>query len=322
MTPRTEGMHPLAAATQEMCERHIPSAAIRAMAEGTSEFSSEPIAELGVFELLRDATSLSDAAAVFTELGRRLVPGPLVASCLAAATDAADSDAGLATVGVASDGGWIIPDLPRAATVYVVGRRRVRRIETSALDATSVGTPLDPLTPISRTASMPDGDVVGDSTAAERWRVVGALLTAAQQVGIAAAVYDATVQHARNRHQFGQPVGGFQAVKHQVADMLVDLRLARAAVSAAADVLDPAAAGLSRPAVASAKLLADQAARRNCKRAIQLHGGMGYTWDMDIHLFFKRSCVHRWFFGDPAWCTGEVEHWLESNGDTLSPSPR
>jgi alkylation response protein AidB-like acyl-CoA dehydrogenase len=92
------------------------------------------------------------------------------------------------------------------------------------------------------------------------------------------------VQHARAREQFGQPIGAFQAIKHLCADMLTRAELARAAVYAAAVTADPAD-------IAAARLLADEAALRGTRDCLQVHGGMGFTWECEVHLHLKRAWV-------------------------------
>lgn len=110
------------------------------------------------------------------------------------------------------------------------------------------------------------------------------LLTAAEQVGSAGRTTDMAVSHARGREQFGQAIGGFQAVKHLCAGMLVRTELARAAVRAASLTVDPVE-------IAGAKLLADEAATANARDCLQVHGGMGFTWEADVHLHLKRAWV-------------------------------
>lgn len=92
------------------------------------------------------------------------------------------------------------------------------------------------------------------------------------------------MQHARTREQFGQPIGAFQAVQHLCAQMLVRVEVARAAVYAAAVTADPTD-------VAAARLLADEAAVRGARDCLQVHGGMGFTWESDVHLYLKRAWV-------------------------------
>lgn len=113
---------------------------------------------------------------------------------------------------------------------------------------------------------------------------VAVLLTAAEQLGTAMRVCELAVQHAGAREQFGQPIGAFQAVKHLCAQMLVRAETARAAVYAAAVTADPVD-------VAAARLLADDAAERGARDCLQVHGGMGFTWECEVQLHLKRAWV-------------------------------
>jgi alkylation response protein AidB-like acyl-CoA dehydrogenase len=142
---------------------------------------------------------------------------------------------------------------------------------------------------------LPEGELL--SVDGQQVRVVGAVLTAAYQLGIAEAVTARSVFYAKEREQFGRPIGTFQAVKHMCADMLVRAELAKAAVYAAAVTLDDPEVGEPARAAAIAKLLADEAATLNAKTAIQVHGGMGFTWEMPLHLYLKRAWVLATTFG-------------------------
>lgn len=99
------------------------------------------------------------------------------------------------------------------------------------------------------------------------------------------------MQHARTREQFGRPIGAFQAVQHLCADLLVRAETARAAVYAAAVTGDPGD-------IAAARLLADEAAVRGARDCLQVHGGMGFTWEADVHLHLKRAWVRAQRKGD------------------------
>lgn len=131
---------------------------------------------------------------------------------------------------------------------------------------------MDPLTPLHR---VPAAGAVDP---------VAVLLTAAEQLGGATRVCELAVQHARTREQFGQPIGAFQAIKHLCAEMLVRTETARAAVYAAAVTADPAD-------IHTARLLADEAAVRGARDCLQVHGGMGFTWEFELHLHLKRAWV-------------------------------
>ena len=114
------------------------------------------------------------------------------------------------------------------------------------------------------------------------------LLLGAEQVGAASRVLEFTVEYTKERYQFGRPIGSFQAVKHHAANMLLSLELARATVSGAVRQLADGAAH-DDPLCDAAAVLATQAFVEVCETAIQLHGGMGVTWEHDVHLYLKRA---------------------------------
>jgi alkylation response protein AidB-like acyl-CoA dehydrogenase len=125
----------------------------------------------------------------------------------------------------------------------------------------------------------------------------GAVLTAALQLGLADRCTELAVAYAKERQQFGRPIGSFQAIKHICADMLTRTEVARGAVYAAgAHLDDPDLPGLDR-SIATAKLVAGEAAIANGKAATQVHGGMGYTWEVDVHLYLKRAWLLETHFG-------------------------
>jgi len=133
--------------------------------------------------------------------------------------------------------------------------------------------------------------VVGDAGLARAlWRD-HLVLSAALLVGMAAATADTAVAYAKVRRQFDRPIGAFQAVKHLCADMLVRTETARAAVHAAAVTVDQPEVGDAVRAAGGAALLAADAAVANAKTAIQVHGGMGFTWEVPAHLYLVRARV-------------------------------
>jgi alkylation response protein AidB-like acyl-CoA dehydrogenase len=203
---------------------------------------------------------LPEAVLVFEEAGRVLLPGPLVATHLAAGVVEGAAEGEVVVAGVDPDG--LVEWLEEADVV--------RGDAAAAVPLRSV----DPLTPLHR--------VPGVSGAAVD--PVAVLLTAAEQLGTATRVCELAVQHARTREQFGQLIGAFQAVKHLCAGMLVRAETARAAVYAAAVTADPVD-------IAAARLLADEAAERGARDCLQVHGGMGFTWECEVQLHLKRAWV-------------------------------
>jgi alkylation response protein AidB-like acyl-CoA dehydrogenase len=144
-------------------------------------------------------------------------------------------------------------------------------------------------------------------TALARARQVGAVVLAAEQVGLAEAALAASVAYTGQRVQFGRPVAAFQAVKHRCAQMMVAVESARSAVQAAAQQLDafksgaagsdPFAGGDAARVAAQARVLATEAALFCTREALQLHGGAGYTWEVDIHLMLRRAQAAAQRFG-------------------------
>ncbi|MHB8328389.1 MAG: acyl-CoA dehydrogenase family protein [Acidimicrobiales bacterium] len=119
----------------------------------------------------------------------------------------------------------------------------------------------------------------------------------AEMLGAADQVLAATVQYAKDRVQFGRPIGSFQAVKHRCADMLVDVEGMRSVAYYAAWAVgagDPDASA----AASAAKVWCSDASRRVMASALQVHGGIGFTWEHDLHLFLKRSQLDQLSYGD------------------------
>ncbi|MCZ7531463.1 MAG: acyl-CoA/acyl-ACP dehydrogenase [Acidimicrobiia bacterium] len=138
---------------------------------------------------------------------------------------------------------------------------------------------------------------LGDERAAEAVLDLGAALTSVEMLGAASAVLDMSVDYAKERVQFGRPIGSFQAVKHRCADMLVDVEGMRSTAYWAAWCLgadDPEAS----VAASTAKIWCSDAAKRVMDSGLQVHGGIGFTWEHDLHLFLKRSHLDQVSFGD------------------------
>jgi alkylation response protein AidB-like acyl-CoA dehydrogenase len=262
----TEEQRALKAGMRELLARRFDGEALRAAVEVPGRLDRglwRELGEAGFFALrVPEADGgvglgLPEAVLVFEEAGRALLPGPLVATHLAAGD--VPGAAGGEVVVTAADGRLV--EWLAAADV-------VRRGAEGAVPLRSV----DPLTPLHRVPAPAPTEPVA------------VLLTAAEQLGTATRACELAVQHARAREQFGQPIGAFQAVKHLCAQLLVRVEVARAAVYAAAVTAD-------RADIAAARLLADEAAVRGARDCLQVHGGMGFTWESEVHLLLKRAWV-------------------------------
>ncbi|MFF8426406.1 acyl-CoA dehydrogenase family protein [Streptomyces sp. NPDC016566] len=262
----TEEQRALRAGVRQLLERRFGADALRAAVARPGHLDRDLWRELGAAGLFAlrvpearggVGLGLPEAVLVLEETGRALLPGPVLATHLAAGT-----------VPGAATGETVVVRVDGSLVEWLDAADTVTGDASGAVPLRSV----DPLTPLHR---VPGGRVgVPDPEAV--------LLTAAEQLGTAARACELAVQHARAREQFGQPIGAFQAVKHLCADLLVRAETARVAVYAAAVTADPAD-------IAAARLLADEAAVRGARDCLQVHGGMGFTWEAEVHLHLKRA---------------------------------
>jgi alkylation response protein AidB-like acyl-CoA dehydrogenase len=147
--------------------------------------------------------------------------------------------------------------------------------------------------------------------ALERVLERAAVLTAFEQVGLAQACLDMAVAFAMERHAFGRPIGSFQAIKHKLADVYVATELARSNAYFGAWALGAEAADLPL-AAASARVSATEAAWFAAKENIQTHGGIGFTWEMDCHLYYRRAKLLALTLGSAPWWKDRVVSALET----------
>jgi alkylation response protein AidB-like acyl-CoA dehydrogenase len=266
------------------------------------EATWQGLVDLGVLGMLEDDSGLGlvEATIVFEELGAHLSTGPLLWSVLAAPLVGGGVKVTGVEVGASDDAPVVVEHAAESEVLVVV---RPDRVEVCRpVPPTEDGAPLDPLTPVGVLADLPSGEVVGETAVAERLRREGRVLSAAMLVGAAQGALDVARDYALEREQFGVPIGSFQAIKHMLADMFGRVELARAATYAAAAItVDPAAGDPDR-AAATAKVLAGEAGIANGRAAVQILGGMGFTWDMLPHLFLKRSWVLENTFGTASSC--------------------
>ena len=237
---------------------------------------------------------LADAAAVLEELGRGLVPTPLLGTTLAelALLAGDDPDGGaLEQLAAGSSIGALVFDRDYvingeiADVVIAVDQARILRWS----DVTAE--PAHTLDPTRRLARVVPGSsaVIGTDPGLED---IAVILLAAEQIGAAARCLELTVDYTKQRVQFGRPIGSFQALKHRMADMYVAVQSARAVVGEAIDRPTPVTAALAR-------LAASEAFCAVAGEAIQLHGGIAITWEHDIQLYFKRAHSSAQLFGPP-----------------------
>lgn len=275
------------------------------------------LAATGLFALAADEAHEGmglmplELATGFVELGRAGAPGPLVETAAAAVLLTRLGDGALAKrflPGLAAGetsatltlpgGGPYALDADAATHLFTVSPAGELRL---APGAGPLRTSLDP----ARRLALPDGGgellAAGPAvTAAARDAADWArLLTAAQCLGVGEALLARTVEYAKQRTQFGTAIGGFQAVKHRLADTLIGLEFARPLLWAAALSLAPGE-------VAAAKLTAGEAAYAAAMTALQLHGAVGYTEELDLSLWLRKARPLRDAWGSPSQCRAAV----------------
>jgi alkylation response protein AidB-like acyl-CoA dehydrogenase len=144
----------------------------------------------------------------------------------------------------------------------------------------------------------------------------GALGCAAQALGLAQRMIDISVQYTSERQQFGQAIGAFQAVKHHMANVAVRLEYAKAPVHRAAYAVANKQAQATR-AVSHAKLVACEAANLGARNSHQVHGAMGYTWEVDLHIFMKKAWALANTWGDAGYHKSRVADYIFSDDAQL-----
>jgi len=196
----------------------------------------------------------------------------------------------LVVYGPSADVVVVFAEAQGAPALFVLAPDRAERpVPEPAMDRTrSVGWMAVSDRPAARLGGRDDADDLLDRAATAM---------SAEMLGAADRVLEMTVAYAKDRVQFGRPIGGFQAVKHRCADMLVDVEGMRSATYYAAWAVgagDPEAAA----AASVAKVWSSDAARRVMASGLQVHGGIGFTWEHDLHLFLKRSQLDQMSYGD------------------------
>jgi len=245
-----------------------------------------------------------EVAVLCEELGRHAAPAPFASTVLAIAAMAdAGEDAwvdrlvaGDALACVAWDPAAPVPYAPSADLAVVLADDGVYAVDVATRPARQ---PAMDLTrelgwlPFERSQAR----LLGGADARDRLLDRGATFAAADLLGSASRALDLAVEHAKERVQFGRPIGSFQAVKHRCADMLVDVEGMRSTVYWAAWCIGAGDAE-AHVAASTAKTWCSDASKRVMSSALQVHGGIGFTWEHDLHFFMKRAQLDQLAFGD------------------------
>jgi alkylation response protein AidB-like acyl-CoA dehydrogenase len=243
------------------------------------------------------------------ELGYALAPLPFLSNAAAGLVlDAAGSEeqkerwlSGIAsgeargTVGVVKDDGEakLVPDADSADVILLVGHEGARIVERGQAEVEPVET-MDATRRFARVRGADAGESLEGDRMPGLARTAAAI--SAELTGIAQRAMEMSVEYARDRKQFGRPIGSYQAVSHRCAQMLLETEGARSASYYAAWCGDAEPETLPL-AACMAKAYASDAGWRVCTSALQVHGGIGFTWEHDLHFFLKRAKVDGILYG-------------------------
>jgi len=226
-------------------------------------------------------------------------------------------ESGITMAATASGGGWSLSGTKmfvldgHTANLIIVAARTGKGVSLFAVDGNASGLTRTALSTMDQTRKQAKLEFANTpatliGTEGEGWKVLSTVLDlaavglAAEQVGGAQKVLEMAVEYAKVRVQFGRPIGSFQAIKHKCADMLLEVESAKSAAYygmwCAAEMND------ELPSVASlAKAYCSEAYFHATAENIQIHGGIGFTWEHPAHLYFKRAKSSELLFGDPTY---------------------
>jgi alkylation response protein AidB-like acyl-CoA dehydrogenase len=312
----TDDQQAIKRTAKEMLAARFKPERVRELAEADEhdEGAWKEMAELGWPGIFIDeehggqGLGIVELAILMEELGYALAPVPFLSNAAAGLVlQHAGSDEqkerwlpGIAsgeargTVGIAHDGeARLVPDAASAELIVLLS------LDGSASVLESSAADIEPFDAMDRTRRFArvraqGGDALAGDGEAALARILTAL--AAETVGVAQRAMEMAVEYARDRKQFGRPIGSYQAVSHRCAQMLLEVEGSRSAAYYAAWCAD--AEPESLPAAASmAKAYASDAGWRVCGSSLQVHGGIGFTWEHDLHFYLKRAKTNAVLYG-------------------------
>jgi alkylation response protein AidB-like acyl-CoA dehydrogenase len=321
----------LATAARDLLDGHASSERVRkVLSAGVDAELWAAMVEQGwpVVALAEDAGGLGlswvEAAVLAEQVGYHVAPAPFAGAALATRALAAGGQTALLervaageVASVAWAGGLAV-DAPGAAVLIHITDATVTAYEPA--ESPAVVAAMDVTRQVARVdwSALGPGTTLGGAELAADLLDAGATLYAAELLGVAQRVLDMSVEYAGVREQFGRPIGSFQAVKHRCADMLVDVEGIRSATWYASWAV---ATGAEDQALAAstAKAWASDAAPRVTASGLQVHGGIGFTWEHDLHLFLKRGQLSSVVFGDAVWHRERIAALLKAKVDAGEP---
>ena len=272
-----------------------------------------------------------DAAVLAEEAGRVALPEPLVETAglvVPALESLGQSELvlkllkGDLKIAVASPLNPYVNHIDQLDAVLLVMPTRISLASTK-LCPSEPNASIDPWRRLSQVDLKATGEVLAKSREAKRishWiEAQGAVLASAELCGLASTMLEMASEYAKTREQFGVAIGSFQAVKHLLADIRVRLEFARPVVYRAAAAMDEEGYGHRDKVVSHAKVAATDAAILAAENAIQVFGGMGYTFEADLHYFMKRSWALAGIWGDREYHLERLEGILFAEDALIGP---
>ncbi|NIJ36736.1 alkylation response protein AidB-like acyl-CoA dehydrogenase [Sphingopyxis panaciterrae] len=294
-----------------------PIERLHAFADGDADFdrdSWQALMTLGLGGILLpdSGMGLLEAALVCEVAGEAAAAGPLIGQLLAVAAASASDKAGSHVdalvngerVATVVHGGSAFVPCARAADLFLIvdrdaGVRLVPAGEGVTIEAVKASDRSRPVSKVEIADGAGDTLFAADDPMTARLADAALVLVAADALGGAQKVAAMSVAYAKEREQFGQPIGRFQALKHQLAHMALDVEPARALVWYAAYAWDVALPDTPRAAAMAKAHLCDIYVR-TARAAVAAHGGIGYTWEYGLHYWFRRAMFDRAWLGSPA----------------------
>lgn len=260
-----------------------------------------------------------DFALIAREAGYAALPEPLVESAgvaapllAALAPDHPALGDPMATIAIAHPLNPVVPHADRAAAI-LLEKDGDAFVATPDRVTLTPAPGIDPFRRLFRVDwDAADATALGSKNNGADWPLAldrAALFSAAMGLGLAQRAVDLAVDYAKERQQFGKPIGSYQAVKHHLATAQVAIEFARPVVMAAAADIGRQDVH-SRARVSHAKIVALEAADNAARASIQVHGAMGYSWEVDVHLFLKRALALSQSWGTPAFHRARIAERL------------
>ena len=300
----TDDQRMFAEGLRDLLVNECPTSLVREVWEDGSGHSPalwNRLAEMGVLSILVPEQfggmggSYVDAVLLFQELGRAAAPGPVLETMAVAAPALAGTEHGAGLVDGSAVATLWVDDSPYVAHAHAADLILCRDSVLTgfgSVDAHGIDGARRLFTVDGGRSSAANATVNGVDPSDAM-----ALATAAYMIGLGERMIEIAAEYARQREQFGKPIGSFQAVKHLMSDALLKVEFAKAPTYRAAHSLATGAPTATRD-VSMAKALAGEAAYRSSRGSMQVHGGIGYTWEADLQLFMKKSWALMRAYGD------------------------